>query len=626
MCRLILGAEPDEPDALQMLGAILSQRGNHDEGLGLIERAISLRPDAADYHVNRGLALFAMGLLDLAADAYHKALDLRPDYPEALSNLGNVLLRRNQIDEAIACYHQALALKPDEANALCNLGEALLKKERFPEAIAAFRRAIEFRPDYAEAMSDLGTALMHDQKTDEAIEWHGRAAALRPQDARIVNNFAGALKDAGRLDEAISLYRRAIAVRANSVTHSNLVYALHRHPDYDVRAIAGEMARWNEAHARPLAKEIQKHLNYSEPNRRLKIGYVSPNFFNHAAAHFVLPLLAAHDRGQVEVHCFAGVRRPDEFTELHRTVADVWHDVSADDDQRLTARIREIPIDILVDLAMHGADNRLLVFARKPAPIQVTGLAYPGGTGLEAIDYRLTDSCIDPPDGDDSIYTEKTIRLPGCWCCYDPLSQAPPRQAEQDGPITFGSLNNPCKINPRTLRNWAQTVRKVPDSRILMLSDSETQRGQIRRTFGEVGVAFKRIDFVTSCSRQEYLRIYDRIDIALDPLPYNGIATTCDALWMGVPVVALTGRSAAGRAAASILNAANLPELIAHSPEQFIHTAAGLAQDVPRLISLRSKLRTQVCRSPLMDGPGFARQVEKVYRDIWTQWCAQWER
>ncbi|MGA2441859.1 MAG: tetratricopeptide repeat protein [Tepidisphaeraceae bacterium] len=624
--RLILGAEPDEPDAMAMLGTLLSQRGSHDEALGLIERAIKLRPDAADYHSNRGLVLFAMGLLDLAADAYHKALAIRPDYAEALSNLGNVLQRRNQIDEAIACYHQALALKPDEANAHCNLGGALLKKERFPEAIAAFRRAIEFRPDYAEAMSNLGTALVRDRKADEAIEWYGRAAALRPEDARIVNNFAGALKDAGRLDEAISWYRRAIAVRANSVTHSNLVYALHFHPDYDGRALAAEMARWNEAHARPLAKEIPKHLNYSAPNRRLKIGYVSPNFFDQAEAHFVLPLLAAHDRGQVEVHCFASVRRPDEFTELHRSVADVWHDVAADDDQRLTARIREIPIDILVDLAMHLGDNRLLVFARKPAPIQVTWLAYPGGTGLDAIDYRLTDSCIDPPDGDDSIYSEKSIRLPGCWCCYDPLSESLPRQAEQDGPIVFGSLNNPCKINPRTLRIWAQIVRKVPDSRVLMLSVSESQRGQIRRTFDEVGVPFKRIDFAASCSRQEYLRIYDRIDIALDPLPYNGITTTCDALWMGVPVVTLTGRSAAGRAAASILNAAGLPELIAHSPEQFIQTAAGLALDLPRLITLRSKLRTQVSRSPLMDGPRFARQVEKVYRDIWTQWCAQWER
>jgi predicted O-linked N-acetylglucosamine transferase (SPINDLY family) len=624
--RLILGAEPDEPDALEMLGALLSQRGNHDEGLGLIERAIKLRPDAADYHSNRGLVLFAMGLLDLAADAYHKALELRPNSPEALYNLGNVLKRRNQIDEAIACYRQALALKPDEASAHCNLGGALLRKDLLPEAIASFRRAIEFRPGYAEAMCNLGTALMRDKKADEAIEWYGRAAALRPQVPEIVNNFAGALKDTGRLDEAVSWYRRAIAVRPDAVVHSNLVYSLHFHPDYDGRALAAEMARWNQAHGRPLAKDIQKHMNYSEPNRRLKIGYVSPNFFKQAEANFVMPLLAAHDREQVEVHCFASVRRPDEMTQRHRAVADVWHDVAADDDQRLAERIREAHIDILVDLAMHLGENRVLVFARKPAPLQVTWLAYPGGTGLETIDYRLTDSCIDPPDGDDSIYSEKSIRLPGCWCCYDPLSEAPQRPVEQDGPITFGSLNNPCKINPRTLRIWAQIVRRIPGSRVLMLCVSESQRGQIRRIFDEVGVGFKHIDFVTSCSRPEYLRIYDRIDVALDPLPYNGITTTCDALWMGVPVVTLTGRSAAGRAAASILNAAQLPELISHSPEQFIQTAVGLAQDLPRLMTLRSSLRTHVCRSPLMDGPGFARQVEKVYRDIWTQWCAQWER
>ena len=298
-------------------------------------------------------------------------------------------------------------------------------------------------------------------------------------------------------------------------------------------AIAMELERWNQAHAASLGKDIPAHLNYSVPDRRLKIGYVSPNFFDQAESHFVLPLLAAHDRERFEIHCFSSVRRPDEITERHRALSDVWHDCLRDDDETLAKRIRETHIDILVDLTMHMGDNRLLVFARKPAPVQVTWLAYPGSTGLKTIDYRLTDSTIDPPNRDDTVYSEKSIRLPGCWICYDPLSEAPPRPVAQDGPITFGSLNNSCKINPRTLRIWARVMREIPGSRLLILSVSEHQRVQIRRLFDEAGIEGPRVDFVSTCKRDEYLRRYDRIDICLDPWPYNGITTTCDALMDG---------------------------------------------------------------------------------------------
>ena len=425
--KLILRAEPDEPETMAMYGTLLSQRGFHDDGLNLIERAIKLKPGAADFHANHGLVLFNAGQLDAAVKAYHKALEIRPDIANVHFNLGNALQRRGEINEAIEEYRRAIELRPVDAQSFCNLGGALLKQERLTEAIAAFRRAVVCRVDYAEAMSNLGTALTRDRKIDEAIEWFGKAAALRPQVPEIVNNYAGALKDSGRLEEAINWYRRALGAGPNHAVHSNLIYLLQFHPDYESRAVAMELARWNQAHAASLGKDIQTHLNYSVPDRRLKIGYVSPNFFDQAESHFVLPLLAAHDREKFEVHCFSSVRRPDEITGRHRAAADVWHDCLRDDDEALAKRIRETHIDMLVDLTMHMGDNRLLAFARKPAPVQVTWLAYPGSTGLGTIDYRLTDSVIDPPNRDETVYTEQSIRLPGCWVCYDPLSDAPPR-------------------------------------------------------------------------------------------------------------------------------------------------------------------------------------------------------
>jgi protein O-GlcNAc transferase len=622
MYREILTVEPQEAETLQMLGTLLSQKGLHDDGLAMIERAIRVRPDVAGYHANHGLVLSNIGYLDLAVDAFHKALQLEPKFPEALYNLGNVLLRREQVDDAIECYRQALAIRPDDASGHCNLGSALIKKGQMAEAAAALRRAIDFRVDYAEAMSNLGTALLR-EKLDEAIEWYTKAAALRPQSMEMVNNLAGALKDAGRLEEAMGTYRRALATEPNAIVHSNLIFTMQFHAEGDGRAIAMELGKWNVAHGQPQAKYFQKPLNHSDPNRRMKVGYVSPNFFKQSEAHFALPLLAGHDRQQVEVHCFSLVKNGDEFTQWHRQVCDVWHDVAREDDDALTKRIREANIDILVDLTMHMGENRLLVFARKPAPVQVTWLAYPGSTGLETVDCRLTDAYIDPPDSDVSVYSEKSIRLPGCWCCYDPLSDAPGRPAEQKGPITFGSLNNPCKINPRTLRLWAQIAHRVPDSQFLILSISERQRLQIRRMFDEVGVKFDRLDLVSTSSREEYLRLYDRIDIALDPQPYNGITTTCDALWMGVPVVAMIGQSGRGRAAASILKTAGLEQWIARSPEQYVQTAAALAADVPQLVNIRAGLRQKFLESPMVDARKFASEVEAVYRQLWTEWCAR---
>ncbi len=327
-----------------------------------------------------------------------------------------------------------------------------------------------------------------------------------------------------------------------------------------------------------------------------------------------------------EIHCYASVSRPDAITDRLRQAAHFWHDVRLRTNEELAALIRQNGIDILVDLTMHMAHNRLLVFARKPAPVQVTWLAYPGSTGLETIDYRITDSHMDAPDGNELIYAEKSVRLPDCWCCYDPLTDLPPatpRPRSWNGPIYFGCLNNPCKINAPVLRLWADVLRAVQHSHLLIMASSAQQRRWIGNLLGQSGVRSDRVEFVGSCARCDYLRIYDRIDIALDPLPYNGITTTCDALWMGVPVVSLAGETAAGRAGRSILSNIGLTDLIAQTPEQYIQLAANLAHDLPRLATLRSTLRDRMQKSPLMDAPRFAHNIEFAYRTMWREWGAK---
>jgi protein O-GlcNAc transferase len=344
---------------------------------------------------------------------------------------------------------------------------------------------------------------------------------------------------------------------------------------------------------------------------RIKVGYVSAFFYHHAEAFFVLPLLESHDRTKFEIHCYSDVSLADEITRRHQAAVDRWHDCRALSNDALAEQIHRDQIEILIDLMMHMGRNRAPVFARKPAPVQIAWLAYPGGTGLRAIDYRITDAVIDPP-GTDSFCCEKSIRLPHCWCCYDPLCDIPPAPRRSDRPITFGSLNNPRKLNAATIRLWAQAMSLVHGSRMIILSISASQRSNILKVFQAMGISSDRIEFVGRMQRPEYLCEFDQIDIALDPLPYAGITTTCDALWMGVPVVTLAGETAAGRASSSIITAAGLNELATTDADQFVTAVSRLSNDPPRLNEMRSTLRERCVRSKLMDARQFARDFESA--------------
>jgi protein O-GlcNAc transferase len=591
--REIIAQHPNHSDALHLLGIATHQQGNHQAAIEFLDRAIALNPSVPAYHSNLGLILKDLGQFHRASAAFEAALQLRGDHAEDYYNLGVVFQAQGDFERAIDSYRQSIALAPTSAKARNNLGNVLRAIGRLDDSIVAYHEAI---------------------------------TCVRPVLGMVQCNLGNALKGQGRLDQAIECYRQAVALQpGNEQMHSNLVYSLHFHPHYDVLALAKENRQWRERHADPLKRFIPIHANDPAPNRRLKIGYVSPNFCEQAECFFVVPLLENHNQDQFEIHCYSSVLHHDWISQRIQQTGATWHDVPALSDGALAEKIRVDEVDILIDLTMHMARSRLLLFARKPAPVQVTWLAYPGSTGLDTIDYRLTDALMEPRGADDSWSSEDPIRLPDAWCCYEPLDATPPvgaLPALRNGYLTVGSLNNLCKHHADVWRLWAQALAAVPNSRLVLLAGEGQHRELIRGMFATAGIAPERVNFVTPCSRIDYLKYYDQIDLGLDPFPYNGITTTCDALWMGVPVLSRVGNNPAARAGLSLLSTVGLSEFTAHTDEEFISKFVESARDLTRLAELRSNLRQRIQISPLMDGPRFTRHVELAYRTMWHKWCA----
>jgi len=613
-------------EAINNLGAALVGRGRLEEAVLTCRRALLLKPDHEGAHYNLGVALARQGQLDGAIAAYRDALRLRPSYPDALNNLGNALRERGHLDEAIAAYRNALQLKPDSPETLNNLGNALKDQGEWDKAIAVYRRALELNPDYPEAQINIGAALTGQGQLDDAIVACRRALQLKSDYPEALNNLGNALKYRGELDEALASYRRALHVEPKQAwAHSNLVHSLHYHPNHNARAISEEHQRWNRLFSEPLKQFVQPHGNDRSPERRLRIGYISPDFRDHPVGRYVLPLFECHDPERFEILCYSEVARPDFITERLRALAVGWRSTIGVANDRLAKMIREDRVDILVDLALHTAGNRLPVFARQPAPVQVTWLGYPGSTGLPIINYRLTDAYLEPPGMDPAWSAEESLRLPNCWCCYHPADESPEINslpALIGHGVTFGSLNNFAKVNERVLALWAHVMQAVEQSRLLMFCPEGQARERVRGFFSVHGIAVERVEFTGFTARWKYLSLYHRIDIGLDPFPYNGMTTTCDALWMGVPILTMPGEMPASRAGLSILSNVGLEEFAAHSEEDYVRIAVELAGDLPRLAELRSTLRKRMETSVLMDAPCFARNIEAAYRSMWERWCA----
>jgi predicted O-linked N-acetylglucosamine transferase (SPINDLY family) len=621
--RKALAQQPGNAGVMANLGTVLREMRELPEAVDLLRAATELEPLVASHAVNLGIALYDQRYFAAAERVLNQTLARHPNDADAAFNLGNALHALGRSPEAADRYRQATSLRADYVDALINLGNVHTELGEFTSGLAAYDAAILARPDSVVALNNAGCLMRTLGRIDEAEILLLRAQGVDPGRAALYDNLGNVYKDAGALDDAIDCFRKALELDpAAESTHGNLAYALSfQSPTPE--PILEECLRWNERFAAGFrartGSQGRIHANVGETRRRLKIGYVSPDFRDHCQSLFTIPLLSKHDHESFEITCYSSVKRPDALTRRIAGYADVWREVRPLDDETLCRVISEDGIDILVDLTMHMAGGRPLVFARKPAPVQIAWLAYPGTTGMSAMDYRLSDPRLDP-EGYDSHYRERTLRLADSFWCYDPLAEGPEVNslpAVERGYLTFGCLNNPCKLTDHTLRLWGGVMRAVPNTRLLLLAPPGRHRLRLLRRLAEQSISADRIEFVQFQPRADYLHSYHQIDLGLDTFPYNGHTTSLDSLWMGVPVVTRVGETSVGRGGLSQLFQVGQLDLAAESDDAFVRIAVAQSNDLGRLAELRSGLRLRMQRSALMDATRFARQVEGAYQSAW---------
>jgi predicted O-linked N-acetylglucosamine transferase (SPINDLY family) len=591
--RRVLGEDPANADALHLLGSLI-QEADPPQALGLMRRAAEIDPVAAHFHCNLGALLGRMGRGEEAIVCLREALRLKPHYLEALSNLGVALEQLGKVREAVEAHDKALALRPEYVESLHHRGSCLRKLGRLEEAIQSLVRVTQLNPRFAGAYHALAAAYGEQGNQQKVIECHRKLMGLSPKSAP---------------------------------AHSDLLHVLHYDPASPPQELFEQARHWAKLHTDRLTPAHPRHANDRNPDRPLRVGYISPDFHDHPVARLMMPILMHMDRSHFHSVCYDDSTRPDETTSRLKEQAGEWKQTAGLSDAALAQLIRDDRIDILVDLTGHMGGHRLTMFARKPAPVQVTHFNYPDTTGMSAMDYRLTDALAEPVGVSERYSTEKLVRLPYCGWCYHPGFEVPEvgrLPAIANGYITFTSLNKPLKHSRPSIALWAKILHEVPKSRLLLLgTDVAPANPALSAPFAAHGIGQDRLLFMAKRPRFPYLDLYNLTDIALDPFPYNGGITSCDAMWMGVALVALEGNTYHSRQGLMLLTNLGLPELVAKTPEQYVQIARALAGDVPRLASLRAELRARMERSPMADGPQFAAELAAAYRRMWASWCGK---
>lgn len=608
------------------LGEAHRRLEDNERAAEALTRAVTLKPDLAPAHFNLGLVARKLGEQETALSAFERAADLKPDDPQVQHRLAMALSQAGQDARAVGHFQCAVVLSPSHAELLVDYARCLRNLRRLDVARATANRAAELAPKSWTAQHELSAIASERGRFDDAIAASRRAIELEPGSALAHTGLAAALTDSGKLIEALDAYRKAIALDpSDHLAHGNLVFLEAFRHGSTAQSIGKEARAWSERHAAPFEEHVRAHDNAAHPERRLKVGYVSSNFNEHCQALFTLPVLTEHDRSSFELIGYSATARRDEKTREIAGRFDRFHEVQHLAPPQAADLIRSHGVDVLVDLTMHMATSQLRTFACRPAPVQIAWLAYPGTTGVSAIDYRITDRHLDPEGTPRDVYSEESLVLPDSFWCYAPGANTPPVSelpALTNGFVTFGCLNSFWKLNQPTLELWARALREVPRSRLLLLAPEGSARTWVHRVLNEAGIGSDRIELVSRRLRAQYLKLYDRIDVCLDALPYNGHTTSLDAFWMGVPVVSLVGSTVVGRAGLCQANNLGLPELATHDAGEFVARAAALAGDLEALSTLRAGLRQRLQQSPLMDAPRFVRNLEALYREAWRRWCA----
>jgi predicted O-linked N-acetylglucosamine transferase (SPINDLY family) len=621
--RAVLEAEPRHAEALWRLGDVANRLGMPDKALDLVRSGIIQAPEDPQAWNCLGTVHAAAGRFEDAVKAFAHAIALRPTYVVALSNLGKVYVRLGRLVEAVAAHRHCVRDEPAHAAHHADLGNALLASEDPGAAIAAFGNALTLDPALAEAGIGLGLAQAAVGNAAAAVRAFADAARRHPGLADAHHNLGLALFKGGRLEDAVDAFRAAIACDpAHAAAHTNLIFALDLDPRVGLAEATAERRRWAARHA--AAPPRSDHANLADPERRLRIGYVSGDFKAHSAAEALMPVILGHSAA-FEAVCYSHVRAPDAVTERFRAAVPLWREAWQMDDTELERCIRDDAIDILVDLSGYTEGNRLAVFARRPAPVQVQAWGYPLGSGMDAIDYLLSDPVL-IPQASRHHFVEVIHDLPG-FMAFAPPQDSPalaPPAAAANGFVTFGSMNRLTKINDAVLATWAEILLRLPRARLLAKDpalDDEHARAHVLERLTARGVAGDRVMLRGRTSRRAHLATYAEIDLALDPFPQSGGITTFEALWMGVPVITLAGERPQGRASASILSGVGLGETIATTTGGYVDTAVDWAGDVQRLRTVRAGLRDRLRGSPFCDHAAYSAAVEAGYRGFWQRWC-----
>jgi len=640
--------DPGDLDAWYMLGAVNAQLGMFDEAIDCCQRVLKLNPAHTRALYNLAQVRMHKGDFSQAIKDYGRLLEIDPAYenarnglkhaesmlntrhpkvpgkgggnPEQLFGKGRRFQQRGEWQAAYDCYRLALVKEPNAINLLTCIGFVCHMLKKYEEAAGYHERALAIDPALIGERYNLAICYKELLRFTESAECYQQVLNIQPDNVSAIGGLGLVKILQGHAGEADQILRRAIQENPGDLASRSCLLLAMNYWSQDPGQLFHEHVEWD----RHCPQSAMRHKPQLEnEDRPLRIGYVSPDLCSHPVAFFIEPLLARHDRSSFEVFCYSDVAHPDGITAHLQRLVPAWRDVQGMTDDELAGQIRRDRIDILVDLAGHTAGNRLEVFARKPAPVQVSWLGYPNTSGLAAMDYRLTDAWADPPGDTEHAHSEILMRLPDGFLCYRPLQgttvTAPP--CLTTGHVTFGSFNNLAKVTPEVIAAWSQLLRRLPTARLLLktkpLRDKDTQE-TIYAQFAGHSVARGRVELIGWVEKMsDHLGLYGQVDIALDTFPYNGTTTTCEGLWMGVPVITLAGRTHAGRVGVSLLSRTGLSEFIAGDVDDYIEMAAQLAGDRERLERLRNKLRGQVAASSLCDAESFARNVEASYRTMW---------
>jgi len=630
--RRALEIKPDMAEAHTNLGLALRDLGQFEKAQSSCRMALESNPGYAEAHNNLGIVLYDQSLYKEALASYRRALELKPDLVEAHNNLGNTLKDTGQLDAALASYRRALELKPDYVEAHNNLGSTLLSLGKVADAAACFRRALEINPLFASAHNNLGSALKDTGQLDKALVSYRRALEIKPDFAEAHASLGGVLQDMGNLDAAVTCYRRSLEIRPDySDAYSNLLFLYSYHALLDPAQYRIFAQGWEHACLPEPDRNAAHNRTFSRTSlvsRKLKVGYVSGDYRQHAVSYFIEQLFAHHDRSRIELYAYSTQNIRDAVTLRLQALVDHWIDLAELSDDAARTRIENDGIDVLIDLSGHTQHNRMGVFASRAAPVQAHYLGYFASTGLTGMDYWIGDDILTPAETD-SHFSERIWRLPRVWVCYDGKSDAPPTswQPDPDGVVWVGSFNNLGKLTPETLALWAKVLHALPEGKLLLKTKELADSGNRQRILDVMsvhGIAPDRIELQdgrTTTDWNAHMSYYDRLDIALDPV--GGLAggtTTCDALWMGVPVITREGDRMASRMTATMLNAIGHPEWMARNDDEYIGKVVALARDTEQRRTLRPGQRNRMASSLLCDASNLAVSLENSYMEMFERW------